>query len=269
MQTRSALWVGTLLVFAGCQDDLTEEKARWDASTKGWSVKFEQLKKDQAALAEKARGITLPIEEPGLAADLESAQSTVKNALTAITEGEHTLEDQKTAMAAVIGRGKKVPVEVALSSAQKAVDGVVAQATSLVSAGGEAIDLLSRKAATVKAELEASKSRTEAWSGELKKKGGLLAIDDLLFKGESVDADHSRVPLTSLIATLKACPELRVETTVTAVGEAADLGTKRADSLKTWLTTHGVDGAVISKLSGTQVGEGDEKVLVAVTTPCK
>jgi hypothetical protein len=56
---------------------------------------------------------------------------------------------------------------------------------------------------------------------------------------------------------------------VVARGEGAELGTKRAEAIKTQLTSKGVDAAMLTKVAGTVVPEGDEKVSLAVTTPCK
>ena len=139
----------------------------------------------------------------------------------------------------------------------------------MVSSANSALDMLTKKAASAKAAGEAAKSRTDAWLGEMKKKGAMVSIDDLVFAGDAIDVEKSKVALTSLVATLKSCPDLRVELNTVARGEAADLGTKRAEALKAHLTANGVAAATVAKAAGTVVAEGEEKVSVAVTTPCK
>lgn len=103
----------------------------------------------------------------------------------------------------------------------------------------------------------------------MKKKGGALQVDDLVFNGEVLDAEKSKASLEGLAATLKSCAELKVELSVVARGEAADLGNKRAEALKTNLTANGVSGAMLAKVGGTVVADGEETVAFAVTAPCK
>jgi hypothetical protein len=139
----------------------------------------------------------------------------------------------------------------------------------MVSSANEALDMLSKKVDAAKGAAGAAKSRTDAWLAEVKKKGAAVMIDDLVFKGDALDVEGSKVALSSLVATLKSCADLKVELTVVALGEAADLGTRRAEALKAHLTTNGVNAAVLAKVVGSVVKEGEEKVSLAVTTPCK
>ena len=67
----------------------------------------------------------------------------------------------------------------------------------------------------------------------------------------------------------QACADLKVDLSVVALGESTDLGSKRAEAIKAHLTANGVNAAVLSKVSGRVVKEGDENVTLAVTAPCK
>ncbi|MFZ5444773.1 MAG: hypothetical protein ACOZQL_32575 [Myxococcota bacterium] len=269
MQTRSLLFAVALLSFAACQDDLTEEKARWDASVKGWVERQGKVKKGHEELLAKVKDVTVPEGDAALAADKAALDKSVASATEAVKDIDHHLTTSGDVMKGLFEKGKKVPVEVALSAEKTEVDGAVAKAESLVTATNEMLTMLTNKVVAAKAAAEAAKSRAEAWAGETKKKGGMLAIDDVVFNAEALNVDKSKVALTSLLATLKTCPELRVEVSVTALGEAADLATKRAEALKAYVTSNGVDAAVVAKLGGSVVKEGEEKVGVTVTTPCK
>ncbi|MFO0595077.1 MAG: hypothetical protein U0228_07230 [Myxococcaceae bacterium] len=255
--------------FTGCQEDMTAEKARWDGMQKEWATKLEATKKGHAELAEKLKAVAAPEGEGELVAARNALNEQLTAGEKAITEAEKAVGEAKANIEGLIAKGKKVPVEVALGNVKNSVDGHVMRASSLVNAGNEQLEQLDRKMQTLKAEGEAAKSRTSAWAGEVKKKGGMLAIDDIVFQGEGLVADKSRVALTSLVATLKTCAEVRVEVAVTAVSDVADLGSKRAEALKGYLTGKGVDAAVLAKVSGTSAKEGDEKVAVNITTPCK
>jgi hypothetical protein len=275
MQTRLiparplAPFVIALAVCTGCADDLTDEKAKWDSIQKEWATKLEKTKKGHADLVEKLKTFNVPADEAELVAEKTSIEKSLEAGSTAIADGEKAVGAAKTKVDGLIARGKKVPVEVALGNEKTAVDGVISRAESLVNAGNASLEQLGRKTATVAAEGEAARSRTAAWSGEVKKKGGLMSIDDLVFVGEGLMVEKSRVALSSLVATLKSCPELRVDATLVASSDSAEVGTKRADALKAYLTGKGVDGAVFAKLTGSAVKDGDEKVTVTVTTPCK
>ena len=48
-----------------------------------------------------------------------------------------------------------------------------------------------------------------------------------------------------------------------------ELAMTRAEALKAHLVANGVGAATLAKVGGTVVAEGDEKVTVAVTAPCK
>lgn len=269
MQIRTLMFAVTALSFFSCQEDMTEQKASWETTTKGWTTRFEKVKKGHDELAAKVKDFTVPENEPALVADKTALDESVKSGTTAITAAEHELASAKTTMDSLFAAGKKVPVEVAMGNVKSTVDGPLARAESMVSSANSALDTLIKKVGTAKASGEAAKSRTDAWLAEVKKKGAMLSIDDLVFAGDVLDVEHSKVALTSLIATLKSCPDLRVELNAVARGEAADLGTKRAEALKAHLTGNGVAAATLAKVAGTVVAEGDEKVSVAVTTPCK
>jgi outer membrane protein OmpA-like peptidoglycan-associated protein len=268
MQTRSLLFVA-LFAFAACQDDLTAEKAQWDTSMKDWATRQDKIKKGHAALLEKLKSVAVPEGDATLTAEKAALDKSAASCTEAVNDIEHHVATSKGVIDGLIAKGKKVPVEVALSAEKATVDGAVAKAQSLVDATGEMVNMLNTKVAAAKASADAAKSRTEAWAGEAKKKGGMLAIDDIAFNGDALNVDKSKVALTSLVATLKACPELKVELAVTALGEAADLGSKRGEALKAYLTSNGVDAGVFAKVAGAVVKEGDEKVAVTVSTPCK
>lgn len=269
MQTKSLLFAVSLFALTACQDDLTTEKASWDATTKSWAARVEKAKKGHEEIAAKVKAFALPEEAAALAADKAALDKSLETGAAALAKAEKEMASAKASIDGLIAQGKKVPVEVALSGTANAVDGVLMKAESLVSASNEALDQLGKKADHLKAEAGAIKSRTEAWLGEVKKKGGTLIIDDLKFNGEALDVAKSKVALASLAASMKACAELKADLTVVALGEAADLAQKRADALKAQLTADGVNAAVIGKVVANMVTEGEEKVSVAVTTPCK
>lgn len=270
MQTRSLLFaVTTMFALAACQDDMTEEKATWDTTTKLWAARVEKMKKGHDEIAAKVKAYVVPEGEASLLADKATLDKALETGAAAIASGEKEMATAKATIDGLISQGKKVPVEVALGTTKSTVDGALARAESLVSAANGALDMLSKKVEAVKAEAGATKSRTEAWMGEMKKKGSAVMVDDLFFNGEAIDVQKSKVALSSLVASLKSCAELKVELTVVALGEAADLGTKRAEALKAHLAANGVDAAALAKVVGSVVKEGEEKVSLAVTTPCK
>jgi hypothetical protein len=269
MQIRTVLFAVSLCALSACQEDLTEQKATWETRTKAWATRVDALKKGHEALAAKVKAFALPGEATALQGDKAALDKALETGSAAIANAEKELAGAKTSMDALIAQGKKVPVEVALTTAGNTVDGVLLKAESLVSATNEQLEQLGRKVEAAKAEAGAIKSRTDAWLGEVKKKGGTLMIEDLAFNGESIDLAKSRIALTSLATSMKACAELKADLTVVALGETADLATKRADSLKAQLAADGVNATVISKTVANVVKEGEEKVSFAVTTPCK
>lgn len=269
MQTRILLLAVTALALTGCPEDLSTEKATWDTTTKGWADRLDKMKKGHDELAGKVKAFTVPETEVALVAEKADLAKAVETGTTAITAAEHEMQTAKTTIEKLISNGKKVQLEVALGTTKSTVDGTLARAESLVSSANSALETLTKKVGAAKATGDAAKSRTDAWLNEVKKKGSTIIVDDLVFAGEGLDAEKSKVALTSLVATLKSCPDLKVELTIVALGEAADLGSKRAEGLKTWLTTNGVDAGVLAKVSGSVVKEGEEKVSVAVNTPCK
>lgn len=269
MQIRNVLFAVTVFAFAACQDDLTEQKASWEATTKGWAARVEKVKKGHEEIAAKAKVFALPAEASALQGEKAALDKAVEDGAKAIANMEKELAAAKSSMDGLFAQGKKVPVEVALTNTGNTVDGVLLKAESLVSAANEQLAQLEKKAEAAKAELGAIKSRTEAWLGEVKKKGGTLMIDDLAFNGDALDVAKSKVALQSLAASMKACAELKADLTVVALGETADLATKRADALKAQLAADGVNATAIGKVVANTVKEGEEKVSIAVTTPCK
>jgi hypothetical protein len=269
MQIRSLLFAVTVFALSACQEDMTEEKATWDATTKGWTARIDKMKKGHDELEARVKAFTVPEGETELVAEKANLDKALDTGHNAITSGEKEFATAKTTIDGLISQGKKVPVEVALGTTKTTVDGALSRAESFVSSANEALDMLSKKVEAAKASAGAAKSRTEAWLGEVKKKGAAIIVDDLAFAGDALDVQKSKVALASLVATLKSCAELKVELSVVALGEAADLGTKRAEALKAHLTANGVNAAAIAKVAGSVVKEGEEKVSVAVTTPCK
>ncbi|PZR03918.1 MAG: hypothetical protein DI536_35195 [Archangium gephyra] len=264
MMIRSLLCAVTLLVFVGCQDDLTAEKQTWENNKQAWAAKVEKLKKDQAALNEKVK--TLVVAEGD--ADKAALDGSITNANAALAEAEKGLEAAKATMEKAIADGKKVPVQVALGTTKSAVDGVLGKADSLIVAASGAIDTLNTRMTEARAAADAAKAKADAWIAEVKKKGATLN-PQVKFKEAELDIAQSKAELDGLVASLKSCAELKTELTVAAVSEAADLATKRAESLKAYLAANGVEAAVIGKTVGQTLKEGEDKVTVAVTTPCK
>lgn len=269
MQTRILLLAVTALALTGCPEDLSTEKATWDTTTKGWGDRMDKLKKGQDELSAKVKAFTVPESETGLVADKADLARAVETGTTAITAAEHEMQTAKATIEKLISNGKRVQLEVALGTTKSTVDGTLARAESFVSSANSALETLTKKVAAARASGDAAKSRTDAWLNEVKKKGAAILVDDLVFVGEGLDVEKSKVALTSLVATLKSCADLKIELTVVALGEAADLGTRRAEAIKAHLTTNGVNAAVLAKVVGSAVKEGEEKVSLAVTTPCK
>jgi hypothetical protein len=268
MQTRSLVFALSLISLAACQEDMTEVKASWEKSTKDWATRLETARKGQAELVARSKSFELPGADAALVSEKAAIDKGIETSGAAVTDAEQHLTTSKGVIEGLIAKGKKVPVEVALSAEKGVVDGAIAKAQSLVNASNEGLDNLAKKAASIKAAGEAARSRTEAWTTEAKKKGGMLAIDDLLFNAENLDLEKSNIALPSLLATLKSCAELKVDLAVAAVGEG-ELGSKRAEALKTYLTTNGVPAAVFGKVAGTTTADGDAKVTVTIDTPCK
>lgn len=268
MQTRSLLFVVTALALTACQEDMTTEKATWETTSKGWNARLEKMKKGHDDLAAKVKAFVVPETETALVEEKAAIDKSIATGSTAITNAEHEMATAKTTMDSAFAAGKRVRVEVALGNTKSTVDGALARAESLISAAQSGLDTLTNKVASAKASGEAVKSRTDAWLAEVKKKGTALTVEDLVFNGETLDPEKSKIALASLVATFKGCPDLRAELAVIARGEG-ELGNKRAEAIKTQLTTHGVDAAMLTKVAGSVVAEGDEKVSLAVTTPCK
>ena len=270
MQTRSLLFAVTALALAACQDDMSVEKATWETTTKGWEARMDKMKKGHEELAARVKAFVVPPSEAALVADKAAVDKSIETGTTAITNAEHEMASAKTTMDGLFSQGKKVRVEVALGNTKNTVDGTLSRAESLISAANSSLESLAKKVASVKASGDALKSRTDALRAELKKKGASVQADDVVFNGESVDAERSRVELGSLVTALKSCPDLKVELAVSSLGEqAAELGVKRAEALKTWLTANGVPAATLSKVSGGASTDGDENVSFLVATPCK
>lgn len=264
MPIRSLLCAVTILSFAACHDDLTNEKQTWEANKVSWAAKVEKLKKDQQALDAKVKALVVQEGD----ADRAALDQTVTSATSALGEAEKALETAKAQMDKAINDGKKVPVQVALGTTKTAVDGVLGKADSLLVAASGAVDTLNQKIADAKTAADAARARAEAWAGEVKKKGAALN-PQLRFKEAELDVEASRAELATLVSTLKACAELKTELTVAALTDTADLAGRRAESLKSYLVANGVDAAVINKTLGQTIQEGDDRVTVAITTPCK
>ena len=269
MQTRTLLFAVTFFSLAACQEDMTTEKATWETTTKAWGARMTKMKKGHEELGAKLKAFAVPGNEAGLVAEKAALDKALETGSTAITNAEHAMTTAKTTMDGLFAAGKKVRVEVALGTTRATVDGELSRAESLVSAANSGLETLGHKLQSARASGDAAKSRTDAWLGEVKKKGSAIMIDDLVFLGEGLDVEKSKVALTSLVATLKSCAELKVDLTLVAGGEVADLGSKRAEALKAHLTANGVNAAVLSKVNGSVVKQGDENVTLAVTTPCK
>ena len=209
MQTRTLLFAVTLFAFAACQEDMTDEKATWETTTKGWAARMEKMKKGHDELSAKVKAFTVPEGEAALAAEKAALDKALETGTGAIASGEKEVATAKSTIEGLISQGKKVRVEVALGTTKTTVDGALARAESLVSSASEALDMLSKKVEAAKGAAGAAKSRTDAWLAEMKKKGAAVLVDDLVFKGEAIDVDNSKVALSSLVATLKSCAELQ------------------------------------------------------------
>ena len=70
--------LAAVVVFAACQEDLTNEKAKWDSIQKEWAGKVEKTKKGQAELADqdgRQRDQEKLLVEPEFRARKESRQN--------------------------------------------------------------------------------------------------------------------------------------------------------------------------------------------------
>jgi outer membrane protein OmpA-like peptidoglycan-associated protein len=266
--TKSLWFVVTLVAFAACNEDMTAEKATWETTHKAWMGRIEKMKKAHQELAAKAKGFSVPESEAALQLDKGLLDKAIGTAGTAIAEAEHEVLNVKTTIEGLIGQGKKAALKVALGPANATIDGALARAESLVSACGATLDTFSAKATAAKTAADAARARTAAWVNEMKKKGAARTID-LTFSADALDLEKSKDQLRDLVAALTSCAELKADLTVVALGDAADLGARRAEALKAYLLAGGVSPTSIARTTGSVVAKGDEKVTVVVTAPCK
>jgi hypothetical protein len=265
--TKSLWFAVTLVAFAACHEDMTAEKATWETTHKAWTGRIEKMKNAHEELAAKAKGFSVPESEAALQLDKGLLDKAIDTAGAAIAEAEHEVVNAKTTIEGLIGQGKKVALQVALGPASSTVDGALARAESLVSACGATLDPLSARVAAANAAADAARARTAAWVNEMKKKG--VRTIELTFSADALDLEKSKDQLGDLVAALTSCAELKADLTVVALGDAADLGTRRAEGLKAYLLARGVSPTSIARTTGSVVAKGDEKVTVVVTAPCK
>lgn len=268
MQTRSLLFAVTLFSLCACQDNLTEQKATWEAATKGWATKLDEAKKGHEALLAKMKDVP-EAHTDALKAEKADFEKRVATGGASITAAQTAVDAAKASMDKLMAQGKKVPVEVALSNTVSSVDGVVARAASFVSAANSDLETLKKSMEGEKKAGDAAAARTAAWTAETKKKGGPVPVEHITFAGSTIEVDKSKDSLDGLATALKSCAELKVELLVVAVGEEADLGSKRAEALKAHLTANGVNAASIAKAGGSVVKEGEELISFTVVSPCK
>lgn len=269
-----ALYVAVLALLAGCTEDLTPEQQAWDGLAKGWTQKFTALKSSHEELASKVKA--LPATEGNEAATKAKVtlDEAVKAQETAIAELEKTLASAKASVDKAIAAGKKDPAKAVIDSASKAVSAALKNLnekieTNLKALGDYEKALADGKAAAEKARLEAEAAK--AFAALTKKKGATLDLHGIAFNGADVDAakPESKADLDKLVALTKACPTVKVNVALTAVGPAKDLGSKRATALKAYLGTAGAPAKAVGKVSGTVSKAGTEKVSASVATPCK
>jgi hypothetical protein len=273
MQMRFSQPVVAALVavaLSGCPEALTEERAEFTTLQAEWTKRIERSKTGLTELQGKVKA--LPPGD-GAAEEKATLDRTVGNAEKAVTDAEAAVAKAKTDIQAGLDTGKGAQAAVALSTARTAADGALARAQSLVTAGNTALEAYVKKGAELKAAAEAAKAQAAAFAtaaGEaVKKKGASFEVAGVVFAADAVDAVKSKTAMESLVGFFKTCDALKADVMVVAGGEAADLGTKRAEALKTALTGAGVDAKVFGKVEGKVEAEAAEKVTLTIAAPCK
>lgn len=144
MLTRTLTTIVVLCSLAACQDDLTEEKASWAAANSSWAIKLAEIKKGHGALLERVAGLpqVVPAE---LQAERATLAKRVATGSTSLAAAEQDLAAARAKMEPLFAAGQRVPVQVALASTLDAVDGMLARASSFVSAANSDVDRLETK----------------------------------------------------------------------------------------------------------------------------
>lgn len=273
MQMRLSQPVVAALVavaLTGCPEALTEERAEFTTLQADWAKRLERSKTGLTELQGKVKA--LPAGD-GAAEEKATLDRTVGNAEKAVTDAEAAVAKAKTDIQAGLDTGKGAQAAVALSMARTAADGALSRAQSLVTAGSTALEAYTKKGAELQAAAAAAKAQAEAFAaaaGEaVKKKGASFDVAGVVFAAEAVDAAKSKTAMESLVGFFKTCDAMKADLLVVAGGEAADLGTKRAEALKAALTGAGVDAKVFGKVEGKVEAEAAEKVTLTISAPCK
>ena len=183
MRNLSLLFVVTLFfcALAGCQDDLSTEKALWEASTQGWTAKLEDIKKGHEQLSVKVKASAAAHGEAALQAEQAALDKLLETGRQAIADAEKTVATTKATMDGLMAQGSKVPVEVALGTSKTTVDGVLARAGSLVSAASSALETLTKAEAAGRPRrrrLMHGRAPLSGWPGS--EEGFVLSVDGLL-----------------------------------------------------------------------------------------
>jgi chromosome segregation ATPase len=259
-----------LLAFAGCPADMTEEKAELAKLSTDWEARLQKAQAGLKDLEGKVKALQ-GADDAALAEPKATLDRTLANASAAVAEAGKTLTTSKAAIEAGISSGKSAQAQVALSTGRSTIEGAIARAESLVTAGHTALKALEQRQTEAKAAAERLRAQVEAFKqaadDAVKKKGASFDVAGVAFAGEALDAAASKTALDSLTGFFKTCPQLKADLALTATGEAEGLGSKRAEALKAALLAAGVDAKALDKVTGTN--DEADKLTVTVTAPCK
>lgn len=271
--TKSFLMVVLSLGLAGCMEDIAQEKQAWGTMTKEWDGKVEALTKSHDGMMVKAKGLTVAAtDEAGT-----KAKSQLDAALTTegstVAEMKKAVADAKTAVETAITAGKKEPLKTAMAAAQTNVTATLTKATEMMTANGKMLEDLGKQLAEGKVTDEKTKAEMEQMMALLKKKGSTIDLKGIAFKANAAELDaekaESKAELQKMVAMFKSCSELKANLALTTVGEAKELGEKRAEALKAYLTGAGVAGTALGAATSKTQKKGEEKLTFTVETPCK
>ncbi len=260
------------LSLSGCPADLGDERTELAGLTTEWNAKLGKAKTGLSELQGKVTALA-GADAAVVAEEKATLDRTVTNAANAVAEAEKTMTTSLAAIEAGLATGKSAQAQVALSSGRSTIEGALSRAQSLVAAGGTALQAVEKRMADQKDAVAKAQAAAEALKKAadeaVKKKGASFAVPGLEFTAEALDAEKSKAALDGLVAFFKSCGDLKADLAVVAAGDAADLGTKRAEALKAALVAAGVDARALGQVSGSVEAEGAQTVTVTVAKPCK
>lgn len=144
MKTRSLLLTLSLLGLYGCKEDLTDEKNTWAASTAAWANRLATVKQGHAALDARVKGLP-SLEGTALQAEKVAVEKQVATGATALADAQAAFDNGKATIEPLLDQGRRLAVDVQLSTTLDTVNGILARAESLVSAANENASILMKK----------------------------------------------------------------------------------------------------------------------------